>query len=111
MGFVGLITLSLYFVGACWKYICLTDLWKVFTYSAYLKVILQVTYVGKVWAVLHRDDMVLHDDIVMLFPQYWKEVPKAFEYIAVGQIPRAFGVSNKLVTGQPALRLTPFRSN
>eukprot|EP00884_Botryococcus_braunii_P010278 jgi/Botrbrau1/19251/Bobra.0073s0004.1 len=48
-----------------------------------------------------EDDMVLHESILNLFPEYWRQVPKSFDYVAVGQIPRAFGVSQKLVTAGP----------
>jgi hypothetical protein len=46
-----------------------------------------------------RDDFVAHDNLLQLLPQYWRHVPKSYEYIALGQIPRAFGVAEQLVTG------------
>lgn len=50
----------------------------------------------------HRDDFVLHDDFLTLFPQYWASVPMGFEYVVVGQIPRHFDTGNYTVEGAAA---------
>jgi hypothetical protein len=46
-----------------------------------------------------RDDFVLHDDFLSLFPQYWASVPLGFDYVVVGQIPRHFDTGNYTVQG------------
>ena len=48
---------------------------------------------------MRRDDIALHDDILELFPRYWAAVPPAYDYIAVGQIPRHFNISHEAVAG------------
>ena len=48
---------------------------------------------------MRRDDFVLHDDFLSLFPQYWASVPLGFDYVVVGQIPRHFDTGNYTVEG------------
>ncbi len=50
-----------------------------------------------------RDDFVLHDDFLSLFPQYWASVPLGFDYVVVGQIPRHFDTGNYTVQGAAQL--------
>lgn len=50
-----------------------------------------------------RDDIVLHDDFLTLFPRYWARVPSHYEFINVGQLPRTFEVAEEAVTGACAL--------
>ncbi len=56
-----------------------------------------------------RDDFVLHDDFLSLFPQYWASVPLGFDYVVVGQIPRHFDTGSYTVQGAAQGRARPTR--
>ena len=33
-----------------------------------------------------RDDAILHDDFITLFPEYWSKVPGDFQMVYVGHV-------------------------